>query len=467
MIRTDMSLDPLDTDNDARDTRRDIVPRDRPVRPGSASGNGAADRGGTGSEFDDPHIGQVLGGRYHILEQLGGGAHGYVYAGVQLGTERKVAIKLLRPEALDDPEIEGRFRHEGLVMCNLKSAHTVTTYDFAQTDDGAMYIVMEMLEGFTLRELVQEHAPLHWRRALRLTGQMCEALAEAHASGIVHRDLKPANIFIDERPDRPEFVKILDFGIAKILEGEPFGMSTIPKLTARGQTVGTLFYMSPEQLLGTRLDGRSDIYALGVLAFELLTGHLPFPDARKPAKLIAAQLRSEPPAPSTVVSDANIPEEIDALVLHMLEKESERRPSAEDVLAQCTEILARPESAPVERARSIGGANLDTEARAALGAAPTETLDIPQLPEPQAASGTTAPGTTAQETTAQGATVDSGPAAHGAGPLSHPRQPVSAPRTASVPAGLTTEITAVRKPPILLVSIVVFVVVVTITALVI
>lgn len=298
----------------------------------------------------DEHIGVVLNDRYRVESKLGKGGHGNVYAGTQIGTGRKVGIKMLRPEAIDDPELEGRFRHEGLVLCSLKSAHTVVTYDVDQTDDGTMYIIMELLEGRTLAQMIDDEAPLDWRRVLDIVMQICIALTEAHARSIVHRDLKPANIHVEQRPGRAEFVKVLDFGIAKILHGEPLGMSTVPKLTARGQTVGTLRYMSPEQLLGTKLDGRSDIYSLGVVTYELMTGQVPFPDAVKAAQLIAAQLRIQPKAPSHVYPEGGIPPDVDELLLSMLAKESELRfDSAEFLAKACERALLVQDNAATER----------------------------------------------------------------------------------------------------------------------
>ncbi len=289
--------------------------------------------------MDDPQVGTVLDGRFRIDEKLGGGGYGYVYAATQLDIGRKVALKLLKPGLTRDYQVRERFRREGLVLCNLRNEHTITTYDFAQTEDGTMYIVMELLHGKSLKEVVQHETPADWRRMLKLLIQICKALSEAHSSGIVHRDLKPANIHIEERPGNPEFVKVLDFGIAKIVEGEELGMNTLPQLTARGQIVGTVRYMSPEQLMGSALDGRSDIYTLGVVVYRLVTGQLPFPNVLKPAELIAAQLRNTPQAPSQVAT--GIPKSIDRLVLRMLAKDvAQRFADVDELRVACEELLA-------------------------------------------------------------------------------------------------------------------------------
>jgi eukaryotic-like serine/threonine-protein kinase len=274
---------------------------------------------------DDPYIGSVLNGRFTVEAKLGEGGFGAVYRGVQNATGRKVAIKLLHPEMTRDQNVLARFRREGQVLCALRDAHTITTYDFDQTQDGTLFIAMELLQGKSLHEIFHEEAPIAWQRMLKVMSEMCSSLEEAHAIGIVHRDLKPENVYLENRPGNPEFVKILDFGIAKVMRGDGIAGDMSPQLTATGQTLGTLEYMSPEQLMGKPLDGRSDIYGLGVVAFELITGRLPFPDAVGPAALISAQLKKVPPTPSHAYPQGDIPPEVDALILKMLEKDKNNR----------------------------------------------------------------------------------------------------------------------------------------------
>jgi eukaryotic-like serine/threonine-protein kinase len=273
----------------------------------------------------DQFIGQSLNGRFRIDSKIGEGGFGAVYRGVQLATGRKVALKLLHPEMTNDENLVARFRREGLVLCNLRDAHTITTYDFDQTPDGTLYIAMELLEGRSLHQIFHDEAPVEWRRMFKILIEMCSSLAEAHAQGIVHRDLKPENIYLESRPGNPEFVKILDFGIAKVMRGEGSMDPQAPQLTATGQTLGTLEYMSPEQLMGKQLDGRSDVYALGVLAYELITGRLPFPDAKGPAGLITAQLKQTPKPPSTAHTAGQIPAAVDKVLLKCLEKDKNNR----------------------------------------------------------------------------------------------------------------------------------------------
>ena len=289
----------------------------------------------------DPFIGQVLNGRFKIESKLGEGGFGAVYKGVQVATSRKVALKLLHPEMTRDENLVARFRREGLVLCNLRDPHTITTYDFDQTPDGTLYIAMELLEGKSLHQVFHSEAPIDWRRVLKIAAQMSSSLGEAHAQGIVHRDLKPENIYLENRGGDPEFVKILDFGIAKVMRGENTVDPGAPQLTATGQTLGTLEYMSPEQLMGKQLDGRSDVYAIGVLCYELLTGRLPFPDAKGPAALITAQLKQTPKPPSAANPGGNIPAGVDRIVLKMLEKNKDHRfPDVKALAAAAQECLA-------------------------------------------------------------------------------------------------------------------------------
>ena len=301
------------------------------------------------SQFgDEIYLNQVLNNRFKIESKIGEGGFGAVYRGVQLATGRKVALKLLHPEMTKDENLVARFRREGMVLCNLRDAHTITTYDFDQTPDGTLYIAMELLEGKSLHQIFHEERPLEWKRIFKILTEMCSSLAEAHAQGIVHRDLKPENVYLESRPGNPEFVKILDLGIAKVMRGDSIDPQS-PQLTATGQTLGTLEYMSPEQLMGKQLDGRSDVYALGVVAYEMITAQLPFPDAKGPAGLITAQLKQTPKPPSAVAPNANLPPAADRAILKALEKDKNNRyadvtqmaKALQDVLDQAREQIAQ------------------------------------------------------------------------------------------------------------------------------
>ena len=309
-------------------------------------GDSAADLAKLRDPHRDPYVGMVLKGRFSVSEKIGEGGFGSVYRGIQLATGRDVAIKLLHPETTRDGNVLARFRREGQVLCALRDAHTVTTYDFDQTDEGTLFIAMELLVGRSLHDVFHDEAPIEPVRMLRILAQICSSLHEAHERGIVHRDLKPENIFLEPRPGDPEFVKILDFGVAKLVRGDGLGGSA--QLTATGQTLGTLEYMSPEQLMGKSLDGRSDIYTLGVVCYELLSGRLPFPQATEAAALVSAQLRDQPKAPSKVLRGADFPPSVDELVLRMLAKHRDDRPQdVQEIQLICHRLLAQ-ELAPPE-----------------------------------------------------------------------------------------------------------------------
>ncbi|MBS1122970.1 MAG: serine/threonine protein kinase [Deltaproteobacteria bacterium] len=298
---------------------------------------------------DAIYINQVLNNRFKVESKIGEGGFGAVYRGVQLATGRKVALKLLHPEMTKDENLVARFRREGMVLCNLRDAHTITTYDFDQTPDGTLYIAMELLEGRSLHQVFHEQRPLEWKRMFKILGEMCSSLAEAHAQGIVHRDLKPENVYLETRPGNPEFVKILDFGIAKVMRGDTIDPQA-PQLTATGQTLGTLEYMSPEQLMGKPLDGRSDVYALGVVAYEMITARLPFPDAKGPAGLITAQLKQTPVPPSQANPKISIPDAANRVILKCLEKDKNNRYADVTKLANALAEVVTQASAEHERA---------------------------------------------------------------------------------------------------------------------
>ncbi len=304
----------------------------------------------------DPYIGTVLSGAFRIDARLGSGGYGVVYAATHLRTDRRVALKRLRAKVADDPRIAARFRREGMFLSRLRNPHIVTVYEVACTDDGILYIAMELLEGKNLKQIARREAPLNWVRTLRLLVQICDALSEAHSQGVVHRDLKPENIFVIRRPENPEFVKVLDFGIAKIIDNTGLGDEYDTQLTKRGQTVGTIRYMSPEQLLGQALDGRSDIYTLGVVAYRLLSGRMPFHGVNNAAALVAAQLQEIPDPPSRAREGLTIPLPVDRLVMRMLSQHPDGRfPDTDAVQAACRTLISTGkwiDNAPRRRPRT-------------------------------------------------------------------------------------------------------------------
>ena len=223
----------------------------------------------------DPMIGQTLGGKYKVVRLLGEGGMGAVYEGEQhLGTTvRKVAVKTLHTHLSRDPKVKARFEREVGTIAELEHPNTIQVYDFGSTPEGILYIVMEFLSGKSLADTLEKQGAMSPERTIDIFAQICGSLEEAHRRGIVHRDLKPDNVVLVERAGKKDFVKVLDFGIAKRASEED---KNEQKLTQQGMVLGTPPYMSPEQFTGQPIDARSDIYSLGVMAYEMLTGKLPF-----------------------------------------------------------------------------------------------------------------------------------------------------------------------------------------------
>jgi serine/threonine-protein kinase len=262
---------------------------------------------------------------------------GEVYRATHRMLARPAAIKLIRPEMLGPAEGQAtqltlkRFRREAEAAANLRSPHTVEIYDFGVTEDETLYFVMELLEGMDLESLVRKHGPVPAGRAIHILGQVCDSLAEAHAAGLVHRDIKPANIFVGRMGLQHDFVKVLDFGLVK-----PVERAHAPSLaTAEGMTPGTPAYMAPEVALGETVDGRADVYALGCVAFYLLTGELVF-QAESALQMIARHLQATPVPPSRRTSQP-IPPALDQLVLTCLAKSPVERPDA----TECARALSQ------------------------------------------------------------------------------------------------------------------------------
>jgi tRNA A-37 threonylcarbamoyl transferase component Bud32 len=247
-------------------------------------------------------IGQVLGGKYTVVRLIGEGGMGAVYEGEQqLGTaKRKVAVKTLHPHLSRDPKIKARFEREVGTIAELEHPNTIQVYDFGTTAEGILYIVMEFLHGKSLADALEKQGAMAPERAVNILQQVCGSLEEAHGRGIVHRDLKPDNVVLVERAGRKDFVKVLDFGIAKRSKEED---KDEQKLTQQGMVLGTPPYMSPEQFTGRPIDSRSDIYSLGVMAYEMLSGKLPF--KADTAWEWATQHMTQPPIPIESLPEAS------------------------------------------------------------------------------------------------------------------------------------------------------------------
>ncbi len=250
----------------------------------------------------DPMIGQVLGAKYTVVRLIGEGGMGAVYEGEQqLGTtKRKVAVKTLHPHLSRDPKIKARFEREVGTIAELEHPNTIQVYDFGTAAEGILYIVMEFLQGKSLADQLEKQGPMAPERVVNILQQVCGSLEEAHGRGIVHRDLKPDNVVLVERAGKKDFVKVLDFGIAKRSKEED---KDEQKLTQQGMVLGTPPYMSPEQFTGKPIDSRSDIYSLAVMAYEMLSGKLPF--KADTAWEWATQHMTQPPIPIESLPEAS------------------------------------------------------------------------------------------------------------------------------------------------------------------
>lgn len=291
----------------------------------------------TQEEGPDPLVGQLIGGRYRVTGVLGEGGMGKVYVGEQQmgSTIRKVAIKTLHPHLSKDPSVLARFHRECGTVAQLEHPNTIKFFDFGSTQDGTLYIAMEFVAGQPLSEVIEKGGPLQPERVVKIMRQVCGVLDEAHLQGVIHRDLKPDNIVLTNRAGETDFVKVLDFGIAARTEGTDTAKEQ--KLTQQGMVLGTPPYMSPEQFTGKALDARSDIYSLAVMAYEMLTGKLPF-EAETPWQW-ATQHMTAPPIPFEVSApDAAIPAAMKAAILKGLSKNREdRQATARDFFAEFSE----------------------------------------------------------------------------------------------------------------------------------
>jgi len=269
-------------------------------------------------------------GSYRLGEMLGRGGMGEVYRATHRMLARPAAIKLIRSEVLDPGDggtraqvATVRFRREAEAAARLRSPHTVALYDFGVTEEGRLYLVMELLEGITLDILVRQHGPVPPARVIHVLTQICDSLEEAHAAGLVHRDIKPANIHLGQVGREHDFVKVLDFGLVKSFNGASEQESLA---SAVGVTPGTPAYMAPEMASGTAVDGRADLYSLGCVAYYMLTGKLVF-EAETAIQTILQHVQ-QPPVPPSQRTDVPIPPALEALVLACLAKRPGDRPAS-------------------------------------------------------------------------------------------------------------------------------------------
>ncbi len=297
-------------------------------------------------ERKDPLIGQVLDRRYRIDHKIAVGGFGAVYRATRVKSGNEVAVKVLHPQLTTDPGVVARFRREGATLTTLRNPHTVTAYELGETDDGMLYMVMELLRGQSLYDQFRSHGRFEWKRMFKIARAVCDSLAEAHALGIVHRDLKPTNIHLEDRDGDQDFVKVLDFGIAKILRDSDFDSSD---LTNAGQMIGTLDYMAPEQMVGGALTGQCDIYTLGIVMYEMVAGSRPFTESANAVAALAAILKQ---SPAPLSRHAPVPPAVDRIVSRCLERDLMRRYNTVVELAAEIDTVA-PSGEDVTRTFSI------------------------------------------------------------------------------------------------------------------
>ena len=267
------------------------------------------------SKTPDGLIGTVIDRRYRVETLLGEGGMGRVYRASHVQLHKPLAIKILRSENSRDEEVLARFRREAESASNIGNEHIVDIHDFGTLPDGSTFFVMECLQGNDLIDAIDAVQRFSEDRAVHIARQVCLALAAAHDAGIVHRDLKPENVFLIRRRDDRDFVKVLDFGIAK--------MANRPhRLTRDGEVLGTPHYMSPEQCAGEAIDHRTDVYALGVLLYEMVTGHVPH-DADTMMGILTKHLYDEPAPPSSRLG--TVSSDLERIIMRCLEKRPEHR----------------------------------------------------------------------------------------------------------------------------------------------
>ncbi len=271
----------------------------------------------------DSLLGKVVAEKFRIVRLLGSGGMGAIYLAEHVGIGKRVAIKLLRADLRGHPHLVKRFRREAMAVSRLTDAHTITVFDFGVWD-GVVYLVMEYLIGDDLSKTLAAESRLDPARALAIVHQICSSLAEAHAQGVVHRDLKPENVFLTRTTSGDEWVKVLDFGLAKILA--PEGAEALLQ-TADGALMGTPYYMAPEQVKGEAVDARTDLYAVGGLLFRMLTGQVPYV-GKSPLQVMEAHVSGALPRFDEVDPTLIVPPGLEELVRRLLARAPDDRPQS-------------------------------------------------------------------------------------------------------------------------------------------
>jgi serine/threonine-protein kinase len=333
----------------------------------------------------DPLVGlegQVVAGRYRVLQKLGEGGMGIVYLAEHITIEKKVALKVLLHEYARKQDLKERFLQEAKAAARIGHENIVDITDFGPTPDGSVFFAMEYLEGKDLSQVIRDDGPLPWPRAKTILLQICRALGAAHAKQIVHRDMKPENIYLIEREGQNDFAKLLDFGIAKMSmeQGEK-------RLTRTGMIFGTPEYMSPEQAQGNKPDHRVDIYAMGVITYEMLTGSVPF-KADTFMGILTKHIFENPVPPSQVNPNVAIPAEVEEVILKAMAKDrTERFQSMTEMAAGIAQASGRvtrassdhPQQLPPRRIASPSQTYAPVGAKGGIAQVPTvgDDLEVP------------------------------------------------------------------------------------------
>ena len=341
----------------------------------------------------DPLLDQVVADRYHVRMQLGVGAMGSVYLAEHTMMGNAVALKVLHPDQSKSNESVARFQREAQTASTINHPNICAATDFGRLDNGAFFMVMEYLEGLTLRQVIRKNAPLSPTRAIHITRQLASALGAAHQKGVIHRDIKPANVMLVERAGDRDFVKLTDFGLAGLSESHGDADEQV-RLTIAGVVYGTPAYISPEQASAeSAIDGRADLYGLGCILFEMLTGRLPFMGGNV-TQMLTAHLTQEPPKASEFNLTHYIPPELDAIIVKLMAKRAEDRfARAEDLILaldaldldetpEVTRITNQTQPPPIDRDASVNSPHEEQLATTPVHKEPSLGEKLATLPLP-------------------------------------------------------------------------------------
>jgi serine/threonine-protein kinase len=329
-------------------------------------------------------VGSVVGDRYRVDRLLDEGAMGRVYVGEHIHMRKRVALKILRPELTRVPEVMARFEREAMAAAHIAHPNVATATDFGRLEDGSVYLALEYVEGHNLRVEIKK-GPIPVARALAIARQISEALVAAHALDIVHRDLKPENVMLVDRDDAEDFVKVLDFGVAKvpvdIASTRPLEPQQGALITKAGMVFGTPDYMAPEQALGQNVDGRADIYSLGVILYEMLAADRPF-KTNHDFGILGQQLSGHVPPIASAAAGVRVPTAVEGLVRELLSNETAKRVQTAESLAQRLSGLEKEvrNGAFLEPAPLLYGT---TVATGVDGVSQTEPAPPPSIPPPR------------------------------------------------------------------------------------